>query len=80
MNKIRFTPANGTRGTLIRLYDGKYVFRVYKDDDFTDYDILHYDLSIVIDDEDAYFYRGDSWTYLDHSPETLGIKDDLGNS
>ena len=67
-------PANGTVGYLIRVATEQgYVFRVYDDNhDFVDYDILHYDMKIQIQDEDAYFYSDVVADYIDHSPETLG--------
>jgi hypothetical protein len=73
-------PANGTTGILIACqYDNmqpKIVFRVYNsglDFSYVDYDIVHSDLQVTICDQDAYFYDG---LYLDHSPQTLGIKDE----
>jgi hypothetical protein len=63
------TPARGTRGFLIRTGE-TYMFRVYHDDEFTDYDIRHYDLEIEILDEDSAFYDG---RVLDHAPDTLGL-------
>jgi len=67
--------AKGTKGFLIRVGKDGYAFRVYnKDFTFTDYDILHYDLEIEILDSDAHFYKVDDENYLDHSPQTLGIK------
>ena len=70
--------ANGTSGVLLPI-GRTWVFRVYHDDgEFTDYDIFHSDLSITINDGDAYFYeREDGESYLDHSPQTLGIKNGL---
>ena len=68
-------PANGTIGYLIRVAtEQEYVFRVYNEDksDFVDYDILHYDMQIQIQDSDAYFYQNVVGDYIDHSPETLG--------
>lgn len=73
----RKKPANGTVGYLLRLGgDLGYVFRVYSEDksSFVDYDILHYDMQIQIQDEDAYFYQNAVGDYIDHSPETLGHK------
>ena len=61
--------ANGVEGCLIRSFGGKYFFRVYKDDDFVDYDLQHSDLRVTICDEDAYFYLN---SVLDHAPATLG--------
>jgi hypothetical protein len=67
-------PALGATGYLIRTGD-TVVFRVYdKNHDFVDYDILHYDMRIQIQDEDATFYESDDSAWIDHSPETLGIK------
>jgi len=74
--------ANGVTGCFITVWTGSeqkdytLKFRVYeKDHTFTDYDIVHNDLSVTIDDEDAAFYiLEDGRAVLDHSPETLGIK------
>lgn len=67
-------PANGATGYLIRTGD-TVVFRVYaKDHTFVDYDILHYDMRVQIQEEDAYFYESDDTAWIDHSPETLGHK------
>jgi hypothetical protein len=65
--------ANGVRGHLLSLADGTMVFRVYDAvHNFVDYNIHHSDLTVVIDDEDAYFYRDEYSDVLDHAPETLG--------
>lgn len=62
-------PALGTRGFLI--WTGEtYMFRVYHDDEFTDYEISHCDLEVEIVDEDSAFYDG---RVLDHAPDTLGL-------
>jgi hypothetical protein len=67
------TSANGITGQLIYTATGKYMFRVYDDKHgFVDYDLYHADLTITINDDDAYFYDGDFNKYLDHAPETLG--------
>jgi hypothetical protein len=69
------SPAKGVQGQLIRLFDNRYVFRVYDDNSykFTDYDLLHSDLTITINDDDAYFYvDAELNKYLDHAPQTLG--------
>lgn len=74
----RKSPANGTVGYLIRVAtDQEYVFRVYSEDksSFIDYDILHYDMEIQIQDPDAYFYSNAVGSYIDHAPETLGHKE-----
>ena len=68
--------ANGVDGQLIWCGDGVYRFRVYTDTfEFTDYDLLHCDLSVTITDPDATFYSDDRGNRLDHSPSTLGIKE-----
>lgn len=65
--------ANGARGCIISGFDGTYYFRVYDaDHNFTDYDLHHCDLAVIIDDEDAFFYSDESGTRLDHAPATLG--------
>ena len=67
-------PANGVSGHLISV-EGRTMFRVYdQDHNFTDYDLHHADLEVMITDPDAYFYRDEFTDRLDHSPETLGIK------
>jgi len=70
--------ANGVSGVLLPIGE-TWVFRVYHENgEFTDYDIFHSDLSITINDGDAYFYkREDGSVYLDHSPQTLGIRNGL---
>ena len=69
--------ANGIEGHLIYTAMGKYMFRVYDlDNNFVDYDLAHSDLGVIIKDADAYFYRDGTRNVLDHSPETLGIKND----
>lgn len=74
---MKHKSANKKTGCLIYTADG-YYFRVYKEKDFTDYKLLHYDMQISINDADAYFYEHEDGTFtLDHSPQTLGkIKDD----
>ena len=72
------TSANKVHGHLLRAFEGeKYVFRVYNlDRTFVDYDIHHVDLCVTIEDEDAFFYHGDGIDRIDHSPETLGLKNE----
>ena len=66
--------ANGVRGHLLNLIDGTVVFRVYDaDHNFVDYALDHSDLTVTIDDEDAYFYRDKQGDKLDHAPRTLGL-------
>ena len=66
--------ANGVRGHLLNLIDGTVVFRVYDaDHNFVDYILDHSDLTVTIDDEDAYFYCDEWGNKLDHAPVTLGL-------
>jgi hypothetical protein len=65
--------ANGVKGCILPI-GNLWVFRVYDEGgNFTDYDIHHSDLQVVITDEDAYFYGK---TYIDHAPKTLGYSND----
>jgi hypothetical protein len=78
---MKITNANGVTGLLLNPYHqkGKWVFRVTHDDKtFTDYVLRHSDMCVTIHDTDAVFYEGnnDKMGTLDHSPETLGIKED----
>jgi hypothetical protein len=54
--------------------NNEYVFRVYEEDhSFIDYDILHCDLDVTIDSDDAVFYEYEDGTAaLDHSYEMAG--------
>ena len=71
------TSATGVKGCLIDSFDGNYYFRVYNGQDFKDYLVRHCDLEITLHDEDATFYEYEDGTLtLDHSYETLGIKED----
>ena len=68
-------PAKGVRATLHPLLDGcgGYFIRIY-DENFEakDYDILHYDLDITIDDDSADFIETeDGGMYLDYSLEAM---------
>lgn len=67
-------PAKGQKGYLLYTMNKEYVFRVYKEDhSFTDYDILHCDLELTINDNDATFYDfDDGRSILDHSYEVAG--------
>ena len=64
-------PAKGTKGIILLTFNNQYVFRVYKENHtFIDYDILHCDLDVTIDSDDAVFYEFDDGTaFLDHSYE-----------
>lgn len=78
---MKITNANGVTGCLLNPYhsEGRWVFRVYHSTgEFTDYLLQHSDLCVTITDEDAGFYINETTgvNSLDHSPETLGIKND----
>ena len=62
-------PAKGMKGIILYTFNNQYVFRVYKEDhSFIDYDILHCDLDVTIDSDDATFYDfEDGRSILDHS-------------
>jgi len=74
--KAEVINASGVSGVLCRNSDGDYFFRVYhQDKSFSDYDLLHNDLSITIDqDALASFYAIGKRKTLDHSPQVLGLK------
>jgi hypothetical protein len=69
-------PAKGTKGIILYTFNNRYVFRVYKEDHtFTDYGILHCDLDVTIDSDDATFYEfEDGRSILDHSYEMSNIE------
>lgn len=71
---MRPVSAMGVTGHLISV-QGRTMFRVYdQDHNFTDYDIHHADLEVMITDPDAFFYRDEFTDRLDHSPDTLGLE------
>lgn len=74
-NKVMIKSADGVDGCLIYVHGlNTYVFRVYDGyGKFIDYDILHCDLGVRIEDKDATFYKVGDKYILDHSPETLGL-------
>jgi hypothetical protein len=67
-------PANKTKGILMRSTDGSYFFRVYGvDHSFKDYELLHNDLQVVIDDDSSFYEGEDNGDgQLDHTSQTLG--------
>ncbi len=78
MSKIKnYTSAKGIKGFLLDSFDGNYYFRVYESPGvFKDYLVRHCDLEITINDEDAVLYEKENGDLtLDHSSETLGIKE-----
>ena len=71
---MKIKPAKGKKGFLIWCGGEKYVFRIYdKDGTFIDYDLMHSDCEIIINDDDGYLYTDPQGNSLDHSPETLGL-------
>ena len=73
---MKYKPAKGIKGFILRTAAGP-VFRVYnKDKSFTDYDLVHFDLEVEILDDDAFFYEYDIGATLDHSPSSLGIENE----
>ena len=73
---IQVESADGREGYLIWCGGDRYVFRIYTDTphEFTDYDLRHSDMRIRIIESDAFFYTDEKSACIDHSPETLGIK------
>ena len=75
VGNVKIESANGQEGYLIWCGGDRYVFRIYNEvHDFVDYDICHTDMRVKIMDSDAFFYTRDKDTWVDHSPDTLGIK------
>lgn len=67
----------GTKGILIKdnVHGGMYFRFTDENGKIVDCDIIHYDISITIDDEDAYLYLdSNDEPYIDYGPETLGEK------
>ena len=73
---MKIESADGVEGILIWCGGDRYVFRIYTaaPDDFVDYDLRHSDMRVKIMDSDAFFYVNDKGACIDHSPDTLGIK------
>ena len=78
IEKCKQKPAKGARGCLLYTMNNQYVFRVYKENHtFIDYDILHCDLDVTIDSDDAVFYDfEDGRSILDHSYVIAGEDQD----
>ena len=75
---MKFEPAKGKKGFLIWCGGDRYVFRIYgKYREFVDYDLRHSDCEIIINDDDGYLYTDPRGNSLDHSPETLGLKNNI---
>ena len=74
---LKTKPAKGVKGYIIRsAVEPGYLFRVYdksedgKLNDFTDYEILHYDLEVEILD-DALFCDNGKRQWIDYDDEIL---------
>jgi hypothetical protein len=76
--------AKGLRGILLTVgLNDRVVFRVYEAGGgffgaptFTDYDIVHPDMAVIIDDDDAFLYNKDGEHYIDMSPQSLGLDEE----
>ena len=64
--------AKGIKGVLCVSTGFTFLRVTNEDNTYTDYDIIHYDMNITIDDDDAHIYKNDGEYYIDYSPETLG--------
>jgi hypothetical protein len=73
---LKIESADGREGLLIWCGGDRYVFRIYSDapHEFVDYDLRHSDMRVKIVDSDAFFYTDEQGARVDHSPDTLGIK------
>lgn len=75
--------ADGIEGFLIHSMGVGMRFRVYDKVNldrhgcwtFHDYSITHSDLHVKIIGDGAFYHTSDGKVYLDHSPETLGMKE-----
>jgi len=68
--------AFGTKGFIMRSQDS-YFFRVYKENgDFVDYDIMHYDMEVMILEDSAVFVERNGDNYIDYSAKVLGYADE----
>ena len=75
VGNVKIESADGQEGYLIWCGGDRYVVRIYNEvHDFVDYDICHTDMRVKIMDSDAFFYTRDKDTWVDHSPDTLGIQ------
>ena len=75
VGNVKIESADGQEGYLIWCGGDRYMFRIYNEvHDFVDYDICHTDMRVKIMDSDAFFYTRDKDTWVDHSPDTLGIQ------
>jgi len=69
--------AIGTKGFIMRSANNGYFFRVYKENgDFVDYDIMHYDMEVMILEDSAVFVENNGDNYIDYSAKVLGYPDE----
>lgn len=66
--------AVGTKGFIMRSgVDNSFFFRVYKENgDFVDYDIMHYDMEVMILEDSAVLVERNGDNYIDYSARVLG--------
>jgi len=77
--EFKVSAAKSARGFLLAGPTGGLYLRIYSDEDkrdFIDHKIRHYDMLIEIKDDGAYFYEDEEGnTWIDHSPEALGLEE-----
>ena len=78
--KEKRIPALHKKGTILRTVSSdpfhiKHIMRVNDDSEngFTDYDITHYDLEVLILDSSAEFVQTDKGNFLDYTEEAMEI-------
>ena len=72
--KMRPKKIKKLKGILCRDHSGEAFLRTTKaNGTFRDYQIYHSDLSVIIEDDDAFLYQKNGNWIIDHSPATLGI-------
>lgn len=70
------SPTKNVRGFLLRSFTGNSIFRVYDENhNFIDYHILHHDLEVTINSDDALFYEDGDKRFIDYTPAVLGYKE-----
>ncbi len=77
---VEVRSADGVEGCLLNVEGfigaNDVTFRIYNEDkSFTDYPIRHADPKIKFIDSGIYFYSDGRNTWLDHSPDALGLEE-----
>lgn len=73
---MKFTKINNLKGILCKDIWGDFCIRTTGPDGIErDYRIDHCDLSIEVQDDDAYAYQKDGEWVIDYGPDTLGAQD-----